>query len=299
MNILIIGGTGFIGRALCASLLADGNELTVLSRQAAERVRAVCGPVAPLESLSHIPADARYDAVINLAGEPIADARWTAARKALLRSSRVGVTQELIATLVRLDNKPTVLLSGSAVGYYGDQGDTPLNEMSPPHVEYTHTLCSEWEAEARKAETLGIRVCVLRTGLVVGRDGGFLKKMLPVFRMGMGGRLGDGKQWMSWIHLEDHIAIQKLLLQNAELSGAFNLTAPNPITNAQFTQTLAHCLKKPAVLPVPATVLKLALGEMAGLLLGGQRVLPERIERAGYRFRFANLEQALEDVLSP
>ncbi|QSA96614.1 TIGR01777 family oxidoreductase [Methylococcus sp. EFPC2] len=299
MHFLITGGTGFIGRALCADLLAQGHELTVLSRQPSERVRGVCGPVTPLGSLDLICDDARYDAVINLAGEPIADSRWTAARKAQLRASRVDVTRELVGRLARLRHKPDTLLSASAIGYYGDQGDTPLDESSPPHVEYTHTLCLEWEAEARKAETLGIRVCVLRSGLVVGRDGGFLKKMLPLFRAGLGGRIGDGKQWMSWIHLADHIAIQNFLLKDPQLSGAFNLTAPDPVTNAEFTRILAQSLKRPAGLPVPAAMLKLMLGELAGLLLGGQRVLPERILRAGYAFRFPHLQPALEDVLRP
>jgi uncharacterized protein (TIGR01777 family) len=297
MNILITGGTGFIGRALCADLLGDGHELTVLSRQAAERVRAVCGAVTPLGSLRQIPRDARFHVVINLAGEPITDARWTPARKVLLNTSRSGLTRDLIAALDRLEHKPEVLLSGSAVGYYGNQGDRSLTETSPPHAGYAHTLCAEWEAAARRAETLGVRVCVLRTGLVVGRDGGFLKRMVPMFRLGLGGRLGDGKQWMSWIHLSDHLAIQKHLLRHPELSGAFNLTAPHPVTNEEFTRTLARRLNRPARLPVPAIVLRLAFGEMADLLLGGQRVLPERIMQAGYRFRFADLADALEDAL--
>ncbi len=297
MNILITGGTGFIGRALCADLLDSGHVVTVLSRQTAQRVRSLCGAVTVLRSLAEIAEDARFDAVVNLAGEGIADARWTAARKALLHSSRIGQTRELIATMARLRTKPAVLLSASAIGYYGDQGDLALTETSPPHVEYTHSLCAEWEQEARRAQALGIRVCLLRTGLVVGRSGGFLKKMLLPFRLGLGGRIGSGRQWMSWIHLNDHIAIQKLLLEDVRLHGAFNLTAPKPVTNGEFTATLARCLDRPAFLPVPAPVLKLALGEMAGLLLGGQRVLPASIEGSGYRFQYPTLQPALQDVL--
>lgn len=250
-----------------------------------------------LRSLAEITEDARFDAVINLAGEGIADARWTSARKALLHSSRIGVTRELVATMTRLSVKPAVLLSGSAIGYYGDQGDLAVSESSPPHDEYTHRLCKEWEHEALQAQGLGIRVCLLRTGLVVGRDKGFLGKMLPLFRTGLGGRMGDGRQWMSWIHLDDHIAIQERLLEDVHLQGAFNLTAPQPVTNAEFTATLARCLRRPARLPVPSSVLKLALGEMAGLLLSGQRVLPELIERSGYRFQYPALQPALEDIL--
>lgn len=297
MNILITGGTGFIGRALCVDLLDAKHGVTVLSRQRSERVRNLCGAVSVVRSLAEIKADARFDAVINLAGEGIAEARWTTARRALLHSSRIGTTRELIATMARLDVKPAVLLSASAIGYYGDQGDLALSESSSPHDEYTHGLCDEWEQEARQAKALGIRVCLLRTGLVIGRDGGFLSKMLPLFRMGLGGRIGHGRQWMSWIHLADHIAIQKRLLEDVRLHGAFNLTAPQPVTNAEFTTTLARCLHRPACLPVPAPILKLALGEMAGLLLGGQRVLPAAIERTGYRFQYPALQPALEDVL--
>lgn len=298
MNILITGGTGFIGRALCASLLSDGHRLTVLSRQAPERVQATCGAVQPIRTLSELERSEPLDAVIHLAGEPIAAARWTEARKAQLRSSRVDLTWRLVEWLADRESKPAVLLSGSAVGYYGNQGDTPLTETSPPKTgDFAHALCAEWEEAASQATRLGIRVCLLRTGLVVGRDGGFLSKMLPLFKLGLGGRLGDGRQWMSWIHLDDHIAIQKRLLESRHLSGAFNLTAPHPVTNAEFTRTLAQCLKKPAWLPTPAPLLKLALGEMSGLLLGGQRVLPERITQDGYTFRFETLQAALQDVV--
>ena len=193
--------------------------------------------------------------------------------------------------------RPEVFLSGSAIGFYGNQGDTILDETSPGHDDFGHQLCAEWEQQAKKAKEQGVRVCLLRTGLVIGAQGGFLQPMLMPFKLGLGGRLGSGEQWMPWIHIDDHVAICLALLNNTELEGAFNLTAPNPVTNQNFAQTLAGILHRPAFLPAPAWVLKLMLGEMSELLLGSQRVVPKRMLDAGYSFKFTELDAALRDVL--
>lgn len=299
MHILVTGGSGFIGRVLCQRLLEQGHQLTLLSRSPAKTQALFGQAVGVIGNLQQLPLESRFQAVINLAGEPIMDARWTAQRKQALLDSRVGITRQLLDFMAKAEQKPKVLLSGSAIGWYGDQGDMPLNETFACDArDFGQELCRQWEQTALQAQSLGVRVCLLRTGLVVGKDGGFLARMLPLFRLGLGGRIGHGKQWMSWIHRDDHIAIMCKLLDDASLSGAFNLTAPQPATNAEFTQTLAAALQRPALLPVPAGLLKLALGEMAELLLGGQRVLPERIEKAGYRFKFPSLDAALRDVLA-
>lgn len=297
MNILLTGGTGFIGATLCHALSNDGHALTVLSRNPA-KVPRLCGEaVKGIARLDEIGAETHFDAIINLAGEGIADARWSDSRKKQLLDSRIGVTAQLIRYIERADRKPEVLISGSAVGYYGDGGDQPLDENAPAHGGFGHRLCAEWEQTAQQAENFGVRVCIIRTGLVIGPGGGFLKRMLPPFKLGLGGRLGSGKQWMSWIHRDDYIAIVKLFLASPGLQGVFNGTAPNPVTNAEFTCCLAKVLRRPALLPVPAVVLKSLLGEMAGLLLGGQRVLPVRLQQAGFAFKFTTLEAALRDAL--
>jgi uncharacterized protein len=298
MKILMTGGTGFIGKALCRKLLQNEHELTIFSRRP-ESVPQLCGHTTrPIGSLDDLTTKEHFDAIINLAGEGIADARWTPARKKQLLDSRIKTTQKLITYINRVSYKPEVLISGSAVGFYGNQEDHELNEYSAAHDDFAHRLCAQWEAAAAAAEAHGIRVCILRTGLVIGDDGGFLKRMLPVFKLGMGGTLGNGKQWMPWIHRDDFIAIIELLLNAQQLKGVFNATAPNPVTNAEFTHCLANVLKRPAFLPVPAIVLKILLGEMAELLLGGQKALPHRLQQEHFSFKFTTLEQALKDVLS-
>lgn len=297
MNILLTGGTGFIGCPLGAALVAAGHDVTVLSRSP-QSVRDKCGPrVRPLASLADWRADEHFDAVINLAGEPIVDAAWTPARRAKLRDSRIGLTRQLVEAIRSAQQKPAVLLSGSAIGVYGDAGDAILDESAPAATDFAAQLCRDWELEARKAEGLGVRVCLLRTGLVLDPSGGLLGKMLLPFRLGMGARLGNGNQWMSWIALDDYIAAVLLLLENRQASGAFNMTAPQPVTNQQFTQTLARVLHRPALLAAPSRLLKLALGERAPMLLGGQRVLPARLQESGFRFRHAELAGALRDQL--
>jgi len=297
MNILITGGTGFIGTSLCAVLLHRGHHLTVYSRHP-EQVAELCGkPVLAVRLLDDLTTEDQFDAIINLAGEGIADARWTAARKKQLLDSRIATTEQLVDFIERVRNKPKVLISGSAVGFYGNQADTVLDENSPPHDDFAHRLCAQWEQAARGAEASGVRVCILRTGLVIGSDGGFLQRMLPAFRFGLGGTLGDGRQWMSWIHKRDLLAIITLLLDDENLQGVFNGTAPAPVNNRDFTRCLAKLLHRPALLPVPAPVLKIMLGEMSELLLGGQRVIPGRLLEMNFPFQFPTLESALQDVL--
>ena len=297
MKILITGGTGLIGRRLCKALLAKGHELTVLSRKP-ETVAAKCGAVVQaMATLDEWHTDTVFDTVINLAGEPIVDARWTAERKQRLWQSRVSITEALIQCIANATHKPSVLLSGSATGFYGDGGDTILEESRLPATDFGGQLCSAWESVAQTADAFGVRVCLLRTGLVMDSAGGLLGRMLLPFKLGLAARLGDGKQWMSWIHVDDYVAIVLLLLENQQATGAYNMTAPEPVTNSEFTQTLAQVLHRPALFVAPAFLLKLLLGEMSVLLLGGQRALPTKLQTLGYDFTYANLETALKSLL--
>lgn len=217
--------------------------------------------------------------------------------QAELWASRVSLTERLVAWIDQRNEKPATLISGSAVGWYGDGGELPLTEDSAARPAYTHTLCDAWEAAARRASAHGVRVCLVRTGLVLAPGEGFLKRMLLPFRLGLGGRLGSGQQYMSWVHLADEVGIILHLLRHADLKGVFNATAPNPVTNREFTSTLAATLHRPAIFPVPALVLKAGLGEMATLLLMGQNARPARLQEVGYRFQFSQLDQALKDVV--
>ncbi len=298
MNILITGGTGFIGGALTKSLIEQGHTVTVLSRSP-DKVAKLCGPgVAALTSLSQLKAEDRYQVIINLAGAPIVGARWSKARKQEIRDSRIGLTEQLITCIARMEIKPELLISGSAIGYYGNQGDTVLSEHATPYEDFSQQLCADWEAVAKQAEQFGVRVCLIRTGLVIAQGGGFLQQMLLPFRLGLGGRLGDGRQWMSWIHRQDWINIALAMMADTTMHGAYNATAPNPVTNAEFTRLLAQCLNRPALLPVPACVLKIMLGEMSQLLLGSQRVVPERLLAQGFKFEYEDLAAALHQALS-
>jgi uncharacterized protein len=297
MKILITGGTGFIGQTLCPTLLAAGHSLTVLSRTPDKVVKIFDNLATPINTLQALSDSDHFDAVINLAGAPIFGGRWTDKRKQILRHSRIDITQGLVDFMARADRKPSVFLSGSAIGFYGDQGDTIVDEASSGHEEFGHQLCVEWEQQAEKAKEYDVRVCLLRTGLVVGKHGGFLKPMLLPFKLGFGGRLGSGNQWMPWIHIDDHVAICQALLEDSNLEGKFNLTAPNPVTNQTFSKTLAGLLNRPALFPMPAWALKLILGEMSALLIGSQRVIPKRMLAAGFQFKFADLDDALKDVL--
>jgi hypothetical protein len=298
MNILITGGTGFIGSALTKRLVEQGHVVTVLSRSP-DKVTEICGSgVNALSSLTQLKTEDSYQVIINLAGAPIFDVRWNEDRKQLIRDSRIGLTEQLISCIARMTVKPELLISGSAIGYYGDQGDTVLTEQSTPYEDFSQQLCADWEAAAKQAEQFGVRVCLIRSGLVIADGGGFLQRMLPGFRLGLGGRLGNGRQWISWIHRQDWINIALTMIADSTMHGAYNATAPNPVTNAEFTRILAQCLNRPALLTVPAWLLKTLLGEMSQLLLGSQRVMPERLLAQGFEFQYDNLAAALDEALS-
>ena len=287
------GGTGLIGRALCHVLLEKGHELTVLSRNPAS-VKIRCGEsVQPMFGLGEWDETREFDAVINLAGEPIVDARWSASRKNALWDSRVGLTQQLVDCIRRAKHKPKVLLSGSAVGYYGDRGDEILDESSSGAADYAAKLCDSWECAAQQAASFGVRVCLLRTGLVLSKDGGLMGRMLTPFKLGLGARLGTGSQWMSWIQIDDYIAMVLRLLISEDLTGPVDMTAPQPATNMEFTLALAGALRRPAIFVAPSCLLKAALGERAPMLLGGQRVLPCKMTAHGYQFMHPQLISAL------
>lgn len=293
MHVLITGGSGFIGRAVARALLDRGERVTVLSRdpataRAALPAGAVVVPALPPEG---------PDAVVNLAGENLGAHRWNAGRKQAFIESRAGTTHTLVSWMRALPAPPRALVSGSAVGYYGARGDETLDEDAPPGDEYQCELCRTWEAAAQDAEPLGVRVCRIRIGIVLGPDGGALAQMKLPFQLGLGGPLGSGRQWMSWIHREDLVRLILWLLEDdASRSGAYNATAPNPVTNRDFARALAASLGRPALLSMPAPAVRLLVGEMAHLLLTGQRVVPARALREGFRFRFPDLPGALRAV---
>lgn len=297
MHILITGATGLIGRRLTQKLLTDGNQITVLTRSP-ERAKTIFGnPVSYWSTLSDRESLNGVDAVVNLAGEPIADKRWTEEQKKCLCESRWTMTEQLARLINASSQPPSVLISGSAVGFYGDQGQTTVTEETPPHDEFTHQLCARWESLARQAQSDKTRVCLLRTGVVLATDGGALAKMLPLFRCCLGGPVSNGRQYFPWIHQGDMVnAIHYLLTQN-KLHGPFNIVSPNPVHNKQFTRTLARVLNRPAALSVPAGILRALMGEASILMLTGQRALPVRLEDSGFDFRYAHLEEALRDIL--
>jgi len=296
MHILLTGGTGLIGRQLCRHWSGQGHRLTVWSRQP-EKVAKICGTqvrgIARLEDLGQ----ESVDAIVNLAGAPIADRPWTHKRKALLWSSRITLTETLLAWLESREQKPRVMISGSAVGWYGDGGERELTESSGPVSEdFASQLCIAWEETAQRAEALGIRVILIRTGLVLSAEGGFLSRLLLPFKLGLGGPIGNGRQWMPWIHIDDQIALIDFLLHRNEASGPYNACAPKPVRNGDFAKALGSVLHRPAFMPMPAFVLKVGLGELSLLLLGGQRATPVRLLQAGFTFKFTDLRAALDDL---
>jgi uncharacterized protein (TIGR01777 family) len=296
MRILVTGGTGFIGKPLVHRLLLRGDDVTVLSRRPTS-VQAIFGEAAEAwSSLSAWTPDRAFDAVINLAGEPIIDRPWTAARTQVLRDSRIGITNQLITAMENAVQKPAVFLSGSAIGIYGDTGSVDITEQAPAAEDFGARLCDEWEQAALPAEALGVRVCLLRTGLVLHADGGMLKKMQLPFKLGLGSRLGDGRQIMSWIHRHDYLNALLFLLDHPDCRGAFNLTAPMPVSNRAFTAELARSLQRKAFLVTPEWALKPVLGERSLLLFGGQRALPAALLARGFAFRFQTLADALESA---
>ncbi|MFJ4389716.1 TIGR01777 family oxidoreductase [Pseudomonas soli] len=299
MHILLTGGTGLIGQHLCQRWLSEGHRLTVWSRRP-DQVVKVCGAgVRGVARLDDIAEDDPVDAVINLAGAPIADRPWTAARRTLLWASRVALTEQLLAWLERREQRPPVLISGSAVGWYGDGGERELTESSAPVKEdFASQLCIAWEETALRAQALGIRVVLVRTGLVLAADGGFLSRLRLPYKLGLGGPLGDGRQWMPWVHIDDQIALIDFLMQHKEASGPYNACAPEPVRNREFAKRLGRTLHRPAFMPMPALLLKAGLGELSTLLLGGQRARPVRLLAAGFTFRFNDLQSALDNLSS-
>ena len=300
MRVLITGGSGFVGQRLCRQLVEQGHEVQVVSRsphQVRDRLPNNCDIRDSAQAFIESPPDA----LVNLAGEPIAAKRWSDEQKAKLINSRVAATEQLVALCEQLKANgqplPKVMVSGSAMGYYGDQGKRVVTEKTMPNDEFAHRLCKQWEAAAKPIEAMGVRLAIVRIGLVLEAGGGSLEKMLPPFKWGAGGRFGSGEQFMPWIHRDDLVAAILFLINQEDLSGAFNGCAPHPVTNATFTKTLASHLNRPAIFPVPAFVLKAGFGEMSRLLLTGADMRPVRLEEAGFSFQYPTLDKALEAIL--
>ena len=296
MNVLLTGGTGLIGRHLIPRLLELGHRVTVSTRSPEKAKNRLDSRVTLWRAFEHQVNLNGFDAVINLAGEPIADKRWTAEQKQRLCHSRWDITQKLVTLINASDAPPAVLISGSAAGYYGDLGEVVVTEEEPPHNEFTHKLCARWEQIACEAQSDRTRVCLLRTGVVLAPRGGILAKMAPAFKLGLGGPIGSGRQSLAWIHIDDMVNGILWLLDN-DLRGPFNMVSPYPVRNEQFAHALGHALNRPAIFRVPAAAIRLLMGESSVLVLGGQRALPKRLEAAGFGFRWYDLEEALADVL--
>ena len=305
MRLLVTGGTGFIGAALCEALLQQGHELFVITRRPSaytpqSHLQYVAWEELPSSRQTSTWQDVitMVDGVIHLAGTSIAAERWTPERKRVIRDSRVQTTRHLVEVLAERSPRPAVLIVASAVGYYGPRGDEEISERDLSGRGFLAETCRLWEAEAQRAEALGIRVLRLRLGLVLGPDGGALAKMVPPFRAWLGGPIGSGRQWISWIHREDAIGLIMWALGHPALAGPVNATAPSPVTMREFCRELAAVLRRPSWLPVPGAALHLLLGEMADLLLTGQRVMPSAALQHGYRFRFPELQHALASCLN-
>ncbi|ABD03386.1 NAD-dependent epimerase/dehydratase family protein [Synechococcus sp. JA-2-3B'a(2-13)] len=303
MRIVITGGSGFIGRRLVARLLEQGDQVLVLTRRL-EQARRILGESPNLKLLPYDPYQPQawaaalegYEGIVNLAGEPLASSRWTETKKKEIRRSRVETTQALVQALASLNQKPQVMISSSAVGYYGSHpAGEPLTETDPPAQDFLAEVCQAWEAAARPVEELGIRLAILRTGIVLGPDGGALGQMLAPFQFFIGGTIGSGKQWLSWIHREDWVSLVCFLLEQG--SGVFNATAPNPVQMEEFCRTLGQVLGRPSWLPVPELALELLLGEAAQVVLTGQKVIPQAALQMGFTFQYPQLKEALRQIL--
>jgi uncharacterized protein (TIGR01777 family) len=307
MRVLVTGGTGLIGTRLIKRLIQRGDTVAVLTRRpAAARERLGQGSTIvegdPMLPGAWVDAVADCDAVIHLAGENIFGKRWNGPFKELLYASRVKSTENVVATLARnprtTNGQPKVLVNASAIGYYGPHGDEELNEDSPPGEDFLAQICRDWEKAARGAESLGVRVALVRVGVVLDKEGGALAQLLTPFKLGVGGPTGSGYQWLSWIHHADMVGLFLLALDNAAAVGPMNGTAPNPVTNKEFAKALGRTLNRPSFLPTPALALRVMLGEVAGLVTTGQRVLPRKALALGYAFRFPTIDAALTDILA-
>lgn len=292
LRFLVTGGSGFIGRRLVDHLVTQGQSVVVLSRQPSLQL----GGAQVISSLTQI-AGEPMDVIINLAGATI-NQRWTDAVKAELIQSRVQTTADLVQWMRGLSEPPSLLISASAIGFYGSSSDQPITESSEGRPEFTNTLCTRWEAEAQKARDLGVRTCITRLGVVLGSQGGALREMLPAFKLGAGGRLGTGTQWFSWVHLDDVLGVFDFLVAQGEAEGVYNLTAPFPVTNLELTQALGSTLNRPTFFRVPECMVRLLFGEMGeALLLKGGPVEPARLLEAGYTFEFPRIQTALAHLL--
>lgn len=291
MKVLVAGGTGFIGAPLCRVLASRGHEVRVVTRRPASAGQGITQLAWDDEAWRRFLGEA--DAVINLAGESIAGRRWSAAHKRALRESRVSTTRRLVDAIEAQAHRPSALINASAIGYYGPRGDEPLGEETAPGEDFLARLCVEWEREAGRAERLGVRVARLRIGMVLGPDGGALAKLAVPFKLWVGGHPGSGRQWVSWIHRDDVIGLIVRAMEHPALAGPVNATAPEPVTMKEFCRSLGRALNRPSWAPVPGLALRVIVGEMADVLVTGQRVTPTAAQRAGYAFTFPRLPDAL------
>ena len=300
MKVLITGATGLIGRSLCRLLTNDGHIVIGVSRAGQKASGLGVAEMYQWETLAGPPPESaldQVDAIINLAGEPIAGRRWSDQQKKSIRDSRVVTTRNLVEGIRLAGRKPQVLVSSSAVGFYGNRVDEKLEEASAAGRGFMSEVCQEWEREATRASDFGVRVVLVRTGVVLSSQGGALQKMLPPFKLGVGGRLGSGKQWFPWIHIADIAGIFRHTVLNSSLVGPVNSAAPEPVTNAEFTRELGRVLHRPVFLPVPEIALRALMGEMADVLFDSQRVVPTAALASGYEFEYPSIWRALEDVL--
>jgi uncharacterized protein (TIGR01777 family) len=298
-NILVTGGTGFIGGHLCQFLCSHGYRITILSRHPEQHSASISRGVQFVSCLDELDTHIDWYGVINLAGEPLSAGRWNPVRKALYRDSRIELTQRLNKWIRGLEHAPAVFLSASAVGWYGHWQDEFLDESCASNGGYAHQLCSDWESAAAEQLPPQTRLCLVRIGIVLGREGGPLPEMLRPAKLGLGGPMGSGRQWWSWIHIYDLVHLFLFLLETDDVSGPVNATAPNPVTQREFARSLGAVLRRPAFLPLPAFMAELALGEFAReILLNGQRVLPVVAQSGGFSFKYPDLGPALSDILA-
>jgi uncharacterized protein (TIGR01777 family) len=296
-TILVTGGSGFIGRNLCKRLIGSAEKIIVLSRNPVNSAKVLPQSVEIISNLTQL--NEPVDILINLAGEPIADKRWSEKRKATITQSRIQTTQALYQYFKQVNKPPSVVISGSAIGYYGGgtANNQPVTEEGAIEPNFSSKLCADWENTAQQFGQLGARVCLLRTGIVLGEQGA-LSKLLPAFKLCLGGPIASGKQWMPWIHIDDMVEIIVFAIQN-DLSGPINCTAPNPVNNREFAKTLGKVLKRPAIAPMPAAIVKLLFGQMGDeLMIQGQSVIPQKVQDRGFQFNYSDLHSALRQLLT-